>query len=474
MKINNKGYNGIRAGIWYTAGNILVKGIPFFSLPIFTRLLTTSDFGIYNTYLAYEGILSIILGMGLSGTVRTAKFEFENTFEKFISSIMGLILLNGFITLVIVNSFFRFLWIPKWMDRLMLSILIIQSVATAIYGIMGCKYVIKGQYIQNLLITFIMTSINIGASMLLCYVGLRNYRAWARIIGTALGAIVVALFIIINQQKAEKISFYTNANKYALKIGLPLIPHLLSATLLSQCDKIMIESIVGSAEAGIYSIAVNIISILAVFVTSIDNAWAPWYYTELSNRNFANIKEKNNCILVFFMYLTCGFLLVGPDVIRVMTEKAYWDSIYAFVPLSISIYLNFMYLFAVNLEYFKKKTWHISAATIICAIVNIILNYIFIMKAGYLAAAYATLISKILLFALHQYNSRRLEREKIVSYRYLLGTLCVVSLIGVLDIFWIYNYVIRYIVILLLSVLVGTYFYKKGYFDKYKKNITKL
>ena len=54
MSANNLNKTAFKAGIWYTLGNILLKGCIFFTLPIFTRILSTNDFGIYNTYMAYE------------------------------------------------------------------------------------------------------------------------------------------------------------------------------------------------------------------------------------------------------------------------------------------------------------------------------------------------------------------------------------------------------------------------------------
>ena len=38
--------------------------------------------------------------------------------------------------------------------------------------------------------------------------------------------------------------------KYGLAIGLPLLPHVISQSLLSQVDRIMIKDMVGSSEAG--------------------------------------------------------------------------------------------------------------------------------------------------------------------------------------------------------------------------------
>ena len=64
--MDNINKKAVKAGIWYTIGNMLLKGCIFLTLPIFTRLLSTSDFGIYNTYMAYEGLITALLGLGLT------------------------------------------------------------------------------------------------------------------------------------------------------------------------------------------------------------------------------------------------------------------------------------------------------------------------------------------------------------------------------------------------------------------------
>lgn len=43
-----------RAGVGYTIGNYLIRGLGFLTVPIFSRLLSTADYGFYNTYTSYE------------------------------------------------------------------------------------------------------------------------------------------------------------------------------------------------------------------------------------------------------------------------------------------------------------------------------------------------------------------------------------------------------------------------------------
>lgn len=459
-KLEKKKYNGIKAGIWYTIGNIIIKGIPFFTIPIFTRLLTTNDFGIYSVYLSYEEILSIIIVLGISGTVKIAKFEYKDDFEKYISSVINFVVIVGTIFLVISNLLFQFFTFQEWISRFVLNLLVIQSISIAVYAINSNKYIINGEYVKNLAIVFFLTTLNIGLSLLLCLTFLKNKPYLGRIIGTALGAIFIAVFIIFNQNKKFLIIFKKKYIKFALTLGLPLVLHQLSITLLAQSDKIMIQKLVGNKEAGIYSIGVIITSVLAVIIFSIDSAWTPWFYSKLSEEKYNILMEKNNILVIFFMFLTSGFILILPDIIHIMTDNSYWDSIYTTIPLAISIYLNFMYVFSVGIEYFLKKTGFISMVTVTCVFINIILNYFMIKRFGYIGAAYATCISRFFQFLFHYFMAKHLLKPRVVSTKYLIFSLMEVCIIGYITNICINSIFIRWGIIFAISVFISIYFYK--------------
>lgn len=463
MNKNNKIYNGILAGIWYTAGNLIIKGLPFFTLPIFTRLLSPEDFGLYNTYLSYEAILGIVLGLGISGTIKTAKFEFEGNFDKYIISVYLLEFFFLTITLPVILSVYFLFVKDSWITLNLILLLIFHSLASAIISITSCFYVIEGRYKSNLTITFLNTFLNIIISIILCYTYYSEKRYLARIYGTAIAIIFIAALSI---KKHFQINRHLKINmihyKYALNMGIPLLPHLLSLTLLSSCDKIMIQKLIGSSQAGIYSVAVNIMTILTVFVTSIENAWAPWYYKNLSCSNYSYIFKKNNTLTIFFGYLTAGFLLISPELVHFFSEEKYWMSLNALYPLIISVFLSFGYLYFVNMEYFKKKTIYISYSTIICAITNIILNYFLINLWGYIGAAYATCLSKLLLLFIHYMKSKQLLKEEIASFNIIFSIAVFLTLLIVFMKFFEFSIFIRYSIGVMLTIILTCYLKKRN------------
>ena len=66
----------LKAGIGYTIGNYLLKGLSFFTIPIFTRLLTTQDYGKYNVFLSYENIIFVLIGFAIHSSYKNARYRY--------------------------------------------------------------------------------------------------------------------------------------------------------------------------------------------------------------------------------------------------------------------------------------------------------------------------------------------------------------------------------------------------------------
>lgn len=88
-------------------GNLFNKALAFFTIPIFTRLLTTSEYGIAQTYLSWVSILTLIVGLSLGNSIRTAYVDFHDDIEGYMSSIFGLSLLSFLVSsaLIIAGMF---------------------------------------------------------------------------------------------------------------------------------------------------------------------------------------------------------------------------------------------------------------------------------------------------------------------------------------------------------------------------------
>ena len=98
--MSNTKQTAVKAGIGYTVGNILIKGISFMTLPVFSRLLTTEQFGVYNVFVSYEAILYVVVGMALHASVRSANLEFKGKIDEYTSSVSLIYIFNAVLFLL--------------------------------------------------------------------------------------------------------------------------------------------------------------------------------------------------------------------------------------------------------------------------------------------------------------------------------------------------------------------------------------
>ena len=72
----------VKASIYYTICSIVQKCIVLITLPIFTRLMTTQQYGQYSIYQSWMNIVAIFATLNLQyGSFDTAMIKFENDRE---------------------------------------------------------------------------------------------------------------------------------------------------------------------------------------------------------------------------------------------------------------------------------------------------------------------------------------------------------------------------------------------------------
>ena len=72
---SNNNVKALKSGIWYTAANFLTKSIGFITTPIFTRLMTHDEFGLYNNFTSWTSTLTILVTLNLTSTFISARLK---------------------------------------------------------------------------------------------------------------------------------------------------------------------------------------------------------------------------------------------------------------------------------------------------------------------------------------------------------------------------------------------------------------
>lgn len=449
----------VKSSFWYTVGNFFIKGITFITIPLFTNIMTVEDYGLVNNYTAIVSIFSLFVGLSLNGAINNANFEFKEDIKGFMSSTLFLSTLSFTVFLILGNSYFFFQDSFFELSQTIFNLMIFQSYGNFLINFLSAYFTINVQYFKFLALSILSTILNIGLSLVMIFTIFESDRYIGRVVGSSGTFIVIGLLIylaiIFKGKKMINLDYW----KFSLKIALPLIPHSLSNVLLSQFDRIMVNSYSGSFDAGIYSYIYNLGVVLSVIWASTNNGWVPWFFAEMEKKDYEKIKKTSNYYMLLFGAVTLVSMLVLIDIAKIMAPVEYLVGIPLIIPILLGYYFQFLYSLPINVEFFKKKTSYIALGTISSAIINIVLNIIFIPKYGYIAAGYTTVVAYFFLFLFHYFLAKRILGKQLFDTKMIAIVTTVIVLLSFVMFFLTDYAILRYLMVAFL--LAVSYFIAK-------------
>ena len=409
----------VKAGLGYTIGNYLLRGISLITLPIFVRLMSTSDYGNFNTYAAYESIFTIIVGMALHASLKNAKYKYtkQHAFEEYLSSCVQIGIVSTAVLLIIANITYPIYAGVLDMSRGIFNLLLIESYAVSLVTLYNSYISLEYKFKNFLIVSFINVIGNVLLSIALMFTIFRADRYLARVIGTAtpviiIGVVIAAYFIRLGGLKYNK-EFW----RFGISFSSPLILHGVSQVILNQFDRIMIKTMTGSENAGIYSFSYNISSLVLVASTSLQQVWQPWFYERMAVKDTESIRKRGDQFAFGMMLFVACVMLGAREVILILGTRDYIDGIYYLIPILAGGYFAFLYNLPAQVEYYYEKTKYIAVGTCIAAGFNVVMNYVGVKLFGAIAAAYTTLVIYGLYFCIHYILSIKVHGSSMFGIR---------------------------------------------------------
>lgn len=458
----------VKASVWYMICNVLNKGIALLSTPIFTRLLTEEQYGTFAIFQSWYSIILIFTSLNIfMGGYTKGLLLYRDDRERFTSSLLSLTTLIaccfGIVYLINIEFWTSvFELSPMLMSAMFLELMVMPAVE-----FWAAKERFDFKYKKYVLLSLLMTAFSLGGGVL-AVIG-TSHKLEARIFSDVLGKVIFAVVIFLMLLLRGKTFFNREYWLYALRFNIPLLPHYLSNYVLNQSDRIMIGRMVGNDKAAYYSVAYTISTMMMLIITAINNSLTPYLYkaiddVEHRNETFEAMKKKVISITNPLFVLVAGLCVVtmafAPEIILVFAGEKYTEAIYVIPPIAASIFFIFVYAMFSAIEYYFQKTGRIALATTVCALLNLLLNHIFIGRYGYYAAGYTTLVCYMALSIIHYIFYKTIIKQKMQSvdsvYDIKLILLITPIVLGMVFIM-IYTYklvAVRYGIILIMAILI--------------------
>jgi O-antigen/teichoic acid export membrane protein len=404
-----------KASMWYLFCNLLNKGFPLIIYAIIVRIVTEEEYGYYVNFNTWLAIIQIIVTLYLYSSINRAKYEFDENHNSYISSILVLGSIATIIFLAIYcvfpDGFSALFNIQHRHMYIMLLYLIVQP-AFLSYQV---RERVEFRYKNYTVITIFMATIPILFALLGVFVA--KEKTDGLIFGNIIPMAMISLFIYYMIIKDGRVLYNKSYWGIALLISVPLIPHGLSMIVLSASDKIIIQKLCGAADVARYAVGYTCATALSLITNSLNLAFSPWMYQQLHEGKYDIIREKAYYMMLGLSYVSAFILLLGPELVLVFGGEKYIAASTIIPCVTMGLLVQAAYNPLVITEINAKKTLWVSLATCVAAVLNIVLNLIFIPIWGYQSAAYTTLVGYIVLYLMHYVNCCRLHLGNVIDWK---------------------------------------------------------
>lgn len=451
-----------KAALWFTFATILQKGISFFTVPIFTRIMSKEQYGIFNVYLSWISVLTILGGLEFHNCIyinNLAKLDNDDEKNELAVSLIELSFVVTFVWLLIYVLISHFVDSIIGLPKNIIYLMFVEVFFIPVVNLWSTKQRYNYKYKKLVLWTVGQVFFNAILGLVFVLLATTKNQAFARVFSIALVQLIFGLVLIYSFFKKVHKKLITKWWKKALHLHIPLLPHSLSLTVLSSADRVMINKMVNASATALYSVAYSASMVINLIKLSITQAMTPWIYECIKNKKYESIKKVCNSIILIITSMSFLFILFAPELIFIVGSKEYYDAIYVVPPVAASVFFTFLYGMFSIIEFYFEQTQKIMFASVFAAVLNVILNYIFIPKFGYIAAGYTTLICYLFLSAFHYFVMRKAVQDNIGDIEIFDLTFIIILSIIVLfsSILFsiLYSYVwLRYCLIVLLFIFI--------------------
>jgi O-antigen/teichoic acid export membrane protein len=412
-KIKNSDiYETLKHAKNYFSADVATSAIGFISIPIFTRLFTQEDYGVVAVFTSYIGIMTVILSLNSYTAVGRYYYEKTDDFGEFVGTsfiFVGLILC---VSVIIYILFYQ-----------QINNLIKLPGLLPIYLVFACLFaIIRSVYMQILvpqkkskelaIINVLNGYVGFAIAVLFVYL-LNENRYLGRIWANLLVGFFFSIYYIKRINKYLKFNFNMDHIKYIANYSIPLIPYHLSGIILAQFDRIMINNIINTASAGLYSLGYNIGMLLLIVNSSTLTALIPDFMKFLDNKEYDRLDVLMGKIFSIGTITALGLVLFAREIVVILADVKFHEALKV-VPIVIIgyVFYEMFYMYGMYPGY-KKRTIYNSIVSLSAGMLNIILNAIFIPKYGYIAGAYTTLVSYFFMFVIAWIMSKYILKQRV-------------------------------------------------------------
>ncbi|MDT6965526.1 lipopolysaccharide biosynthesis protein [Lactiplantibacillus pentosus] len=384
----------------FAIGNLGSKMITFVMVPLYTRYLTTSQYGQSDVLSTIVSLLTPILTLSIIDAVFRFAIDKASDNRQVLTNGIYISLISAVICLLLSPIIARFHY------GIYVCVLTYASAIESMFQQFARGIGRSKLYASTGILMTIITVISNIIMIVLFGWGLNGYLA------SMLIAQIGGLLYLLIALKAWRYISFNNINKslaiQMLIYSVPLIPNAVSWWLSNSANKIFIALMIGASANGIYAVANKIPSLISVFYTIFTQAWQISAVEEFKSKDVGKFFSTVLSATMSVLFIGVALLtLLSKILVYILSTPDYYSA-WQIVPwLSLAVLYSCVSSFIGTVYTSSMKTGQLLSTTMAGAVINVLMNLIMIPVMGVVGAGVGAAVSFAIVSVLRLRESRR-------------------------------------------------------------------
>jgi O-antigen/teichoic acid export membrane protein len=397
----------------YGLGSVLVRGLGFLLLPLYTRYLSPAEYGVVALTVTVTAVLGLLYPLGLRGAVARTYYETgtgEERKERVGTLWIAMILSAAAMALVLdrIGASLAVALLPEVPFHPYLRL----AVWTAFLGVLGLVplALLQAQErpVAYVLVTIWAALATTGATVWLVVQG-DGAEGYLR--GALIGAVLAAIPYVLLTLGQMRLVFRMRVLLPALGFSLPLVPHALAGWALEMSDRAILTRLIPLHDVGVYSLGYQLGAVMGLLTAAFNAAWVPFLFGTLRDEGESAHSKLARLVTYYataLCFIALGWSLLVEHGVTLIAGREFRDA-HRITPWVVGGYVCAgLYLIPTNLQFWRRETRVIPLVTLAAGAVNIGLNLWLVPRYGAIAAAWSTLAAYATLLVLTWRSAERL------------------------------------------------------------------
>jgi O-antigen/teichoic acid export membrane protein len=391
-----------RHSMIYGLGSIVARILGVLLLPLYTRYLSPSDYGLIETLIALSAVLSALVAQAMKSAFFRFYFDSAEPARRllvvrtafwYVMAASTAVLIAG---VALAQPISWLLFHTRSHGGLVIAAFI-GLWAAMNYDLMTSLFRVEQRSTAYVVATLANVAITIAGTVLLVVVF--DQGPLGVLVGNFTGTLVVYAALLTYSRQALGLQFDRRLYRAMNRFGLPLVPSAVALWLINFIDRFFLVKLTDAHEVGLYSIGVRVASAIVLLLTAFRMAWPAFAYSIEDDRE---AQRTYSFVLTYVVYFCCWLALalglLAPWILKVITTRPFYPAENVVAPLAFGVAAFGAYIvvqIGTGRSRQTRSNWVVTGAA---AALNIGLNFALIPPYGRMGAAIATVAAYSLLF----------------------------------------------------------------------------